>query len=83
MKILIVDTYYDKFLKTFYKINSNLKNSEYNSQLKALLNSNFGTSDAYSYYFNKNNWEAEDLIGNCLYLQKEWEKKKGGKNKKN
>ncbi len=74
MKILIVDTYYDKFLKTFYKKNTTLKNSKYDFQLKALLNTNFGTSDAYSYYFNKNNWEAKDLIVNNFFLQKEWGK---------
>ena len=74
MKILIIDTYYDKFLKTFYKKNTTLKNSEYDFQLKALLNTNFGTSDAYSYYFNKNNWEAKDLIVNNFFLQKEWGK---------
>ena len=74
MKILIVDTYYDKFLKTFYKKNPTLKNLEYNFQLKALLDSNFGTSDTYSYYFNKNNWEAKDLIVNSFFLQKEWAK---------
>ena len=74
MKILIVDTYYDKFLKSFYKKNTTLKNSEYDFQLKALLNTNFGTSDAYSYYFNKNNWEAKDLIVNNFFLQKEWGK---------
>ena len=74
MKILIVDTYYDKFLKTFYKKNTTLKNSEYDFQLKALLNTKFGTSDAYSYYFNKNNWEAKDLIVNNFFLQKEWGK---------
>ena len=76
MKILIIDTYYEKFLKTFYKKNRYLKNCEYDFQLNALLNSNFGTSDTYSYYFNKNNWEAKDLIVNCLLLQKEWGKKK-------
>ena len=74
MKILIIDTYYDKFLKTFYKKNTTLKNSEYDFQLKALLNTKFGTSDAYSYYFNKNNWEAKDLIVNNFFLQKEWGK---------
>ena len=74
MKILIVDTYYDKFLKTFYKKNPTLKNSAYALQLQALLNSNFGTSNAYSYYFNKNNWEAKDLIVNSFFLQKEWGK---------
>ena len=76
MKILIVDTYYDRFLKLFYKRNPNLKNCEYDFQLKALLNSNFGTSDTYSYYFNKNNWEARDLIVNCLFLQRKWGEEK-------
>ena len=74
MKILIVDTYYDKFLKSFYKKNPNLENLEYDFQLKALLSSNFGTSDAYSYYLNKNNWEAIDLIVNSFFLQKAWGK---------
>jgi len=76
VKILIVDTYYDKYLEIFYKKNPDLKKCEYDFQLKALLNSNFGTSDAYSYYFNKNNWEACDLIVNCLFLQNEWCKNK-------
>ena len=76
MKILIVDTYYDKYLKIFYKKNPNLKNCEYDFQIKSLLNSNFGTSDTYSYYLNKNNWEASDLIVNCLILQKKWAENK-------
>ena len=76
MKILIVDTYYDRFLKIFYKKNPNLINCEYDFQLEALLNSNFGTSDTYSYYLNKNNWQASDLIVNCSFLQREWVKKK-------
>ena len=74
MKILFVDTYYEKFLKSFYKKNSNLKNNEYEKQLNHLLRSNFGTSDSYSYYFKKNNWEAKDLIVNCISIQKEWAK---------
>ena len=72
MKILFLDTYYDRFLKSFYKKNNDLKKNNYESQLKALLDSKFGTSDAYSYYFKKNNWEAQDIIVNCLNIQKEW-----------
>ena len=70
MKILFVDTYYKKFLKSFYEINPNLKKSNYDNQLFSLLNSNFGTSDSYSYYFKKNDWEAKDIIVNCLPIQK-------------
>ena len=77
MKILFVDTYYNKFLKSFYEINPNLKKSKYDDQLFSLLNSKFGTSDSYSYYFKKNDWEAKDIIVNCLPIQKEWGKKKG------
>ena len=76
MKILFVDTYYDKFLKSFYKNNPNLKKNEYEYQLNNILKSNFGTSDCYSYYFKKNNWESKDIIVNCISIQKEWAKEK-------
>lgn len=72
MKILLIDTYYDKFLKSFYNKNINLEKKEYYYQKNSLLNSCFGTSDSYSYFLRKNNWEAEDLIVNCFPLQKKW-----------
>ncbi len=72
MKILLVDTYYDNFLKTFYKNNKYLKSSNYERQLEKLLEESFGTSDSYSFFLRKNNIEAEDLIVNCRSLQKAW-----------
>ncbi len=72
MKILLVDTYYEEFLKTFYKKNKYIKNSNYERQITSLLQENFGTSDSYSFYLRKNNIEAEDIIVNCRSLQKIW-----------
>ena len=72
MKILFIDTYYENFLKSFYKRNINLINLNYEKQLSSLLNYKFGTSDSYSYYFKQNDWEAKDLIVNCSTLQKKW-----------
>ena len=74
MKILIVDTYYDKFLKTIYKKNPDLNNSNYHNQIKHIFDYSFGTSDSYSHYLNKNKIEAKELIVNCLPLQKKWAK---------
>ena len=75
MKILIVDTYYDKFLKTIYKKYPQLKNNNYKNQISKLLASSFGTSDSYSYFLKKNKVEAKELIVNCLPLQKSGQKK--------
>ena len=72
MKILLVDTYYDNFLKTFYKNNKYKNESNYEKQITSLLEENFGTSDAYSFFLRKNNIEAKDLIVNCRNLQKTW-----------
>tara|TARA_B100001989_G_C24523709_1_gene457364 strand:- start:146 stop:1273 length:1128 start_codon:yes stop_codon:yes gene_type:complete len=72
VKILLVDTYYENFLKNFYKKNKYLNNSNYEKQLENLLKEDFGTSDSYSYFLRKNNIEAEDLIVNCQSLQKAW-----------
>ncbi len=72
MRILFVDTYYENFQKAFYKKNKNLKNSNYKTQLNALLDASFGTSDAYSHYLKKDNILAKDLLVNCINLQKKW-----------
>ncbi len=72
MKILLVDTYYDKFLKTFYEKNLYQKNFNYSEELSKLLDTSFGTSDSYSFYLKKNKIEAEDLIVNSLPLQNKW-----------
>ena len=72
MRILFIDTYYKNFQNAFYKKNKSLKKCSYKIQLNALLNESFGTSDSYSYYLNKENIIAKDLLVNCENLQQKW-----------
>jgi len=77
VKILIVDTYYEDFLKDFYQQNTISKDNSYEIQKKYLINSCFGTSDFYSHNLNKIGVEAEELIVNCSASQKRWAKENG------
>ena len=72
MKILIVDTYYPAFLSNFYASDSSMENLTYESQIEALINQCFGTSDFYSRHLNALGCEARDLIVNCVPLQVAW-----------
>jgi spore maturation protein CgeB len=72
MKILIVDTYYPAFLARFYAARPGLSEVQYPAQRQALLDACFGTSDFYSRHLNDLGCEAEDLIVNCLPLQRSW-----------
>lgn len=74
MKIVIVDTYYAAFLARFYAQQSELASADYPTQLQALLNACFGTSDFYSRHLNALGCEAQDLIVNCVPLQRTWAK---------
>lgn len=72
MKIIIVDTYYPAFLARFYEQNEVLSKSGYSTQLQALISACFGTSDFYSRHLNALGCDAQDLIVNCVDLQKSW-----------
>lgn len=72
MKILFLDTYYPGFLAEHYKHSPHLREEAYAPQLAALLNRNFGTSDAYSVPLNGMGHQAADLIVNCSDLQSAW-----------
>lgn len=72
MKVLIVDTYYPAFLARFYAQHAGLNDADYLTQQQALLNACFGTSDFYSRHLNALGCEAQDLIVNCVPLQKAW-----------
>jgi spore maturation protein CgeB len=74
MKILIVDTYYPAFLAHIYTQKKWLYSSNYQTQLRTLLDSCFGTSDFYSRHLNKLGCEAQDLVVNCQILQQTWAK---------
>ena len=72
MKIIIVDTYYAAFLARFYARREGLAGADYQTQLRALLDACFGTSDFYSRHLNALGWEAQDLVANCVQLQRAW-----------
>jgi spore maturation protein CgeB len=72
MKIVIVDTYYPAFLTRFYAHQNGLAATDYSTQLQALLNACFGTSDFYSRHLNSLGCEAQDLVVNCITLQQAW-----------
>lgn len=72
MKILIVDTYYPAFLARLYAQQGSLSAADYQTQLQALLNACFGTSDFYSRHLNALGCEAMDLVVNCVPLQQAW-----------
>lgn len=74
MKILIVDTYYAAFLACFYARQEELANADYQTQLQALLDACFGTSDFYSRHLNALGCETQDLVVNCVPLQQAWAK---------
>jgi len=72
MKILIVDTYHPAFLASLYAQNDGLAQIDYPTQLKALLEACFGTSDFYSRHLQTLGCDAQDLVVNCLPLQQVW-----------
>jgi len=74
MKILIVDTYYAAFLARFYASREGLNSADYPTQLQSLIDACFGTSDFYSRHLNELGCEAQDLVVNCVPLQKRWAK---------
>lgn len=77
MKILILDTYYERFLTRFYSKNPEIQALDYRAHLKRLMALRFGTFDAYSHYFKLNGHEAEEIIINDGQLQAKWAKENG------
>jgi spore maturation protein CgeB len=74
MKLLIIDTYYAAFLAHFYANQDDLDKADYQTQLQSLIDACFGTSDFYSHHLNELGCEAQDLVVNCVPLQKRWAK---------
>jgi len=72
VKIALLDTYYPRFLSEHYRNHHQLAEGDYEKQLKDLLSCAFGTSDFYSRHLNNMGHDAQDLIVNCLPLQKTW-----------
>jgi spore maturation protein CgeB len=72
MRVVILDTYYPRFLKTFYAKHAGLRHAPAQEQNQALLKAAFGTSDFYSRHLKSLGVDAHDLIVNCVPLQKTW-----------
>lgn len=72
MKVLVVDTYYQAFLRSAYEASPGLGRLPYEEQRAALLALRFGTSDFYSRNLRALGHEAEEVIANCEPLQHAW-----------
>jgi len=72
VRIAIIDTYYPAFLANFYARQTHLEGQDYQTQLQALLDACFGTSNFYSSHLNNLGCETHDLVVNCIPLQKAW-----------
>jgi len=72
MKVVILDTYYPRFLKSLYAEHAGLRNVPSQEQTQALLKAAFGTSDFYSRHLKSLGVDAQDLVVNCVPLQKAW-----------
>jgi hypothetical protein len=72
MKVVILDTYYPRFLKSFYGSHSGLRSASSQEQIQTLLKAAFGTSDFYSRHLKLLGVDAHDLVANCVPLQKAW-----------
>lgn len=77
MKVLILDTYYQAFLKATYAGHPGLAQRPYDAQLQLLLDQCFGTSDFYSSHLVAMGHDAKDLVINCAPLQSAWAREHG------
>jgi spore maturation protein CgeB len=77
MRILIVDTCYPAFLARHYEANPGLAAQSYEVQWRALMDTFFGTADAYSHYLEELGHEAHEVVANCEPLQRAWAREHG------
>ena len=77
MRIVLVDTYYRRFLSKHYDDRPGLAAAPYAKQLQSLIEGRFGTSDFYSSHLLDLGWEASDLVVNCRPLQAAWARENG------
>jgi hypothetical protein len=77
MRILIVDTCYPAFLATHYARQPELRERSYDEQWCALMDTCFGTFDAYSHHLAPLGHEAHEFVANCEPLQRAWAEERG------
>jgi len=74
MRITLLDTYYPRFLAAHYAAHPELADQPFTDQRQSILDQVFGTSDFYSRHLLAMGHDAQDLVVNCLPLQKTWAK---------
>jgi hypothetical protein len=77
MNILIIDAYYDNFLRSFYSCHPEVDTLDFDAHRALLMAQHFGTSDAYSYNLKKLGHEAQEIITNDDRLQLKWAQENG------
>ncbi|QHE83757.1 CgeB family protein [Hydrogenophaga sp. BPS33] len=79
MRILLLDTYYPRFLSALYEREQDLATKPFDMQRQVLLDQVFGTSDFYSRHLRAMGHDAQDLIVNCKPLQRAWAREHGAR----
>jgi spore maturation protein CgeB len=77
MRVLIVDTCYSAFLAAHYRGHPGLSLKPYADQWRALMDTSFGTSDAYSYELGRLGHDAHEVVVDCEPLQAAWAREHG------
>jgi spore maturation protein CgeB len=77
MRVLIVDTCYAAFLAAHYRRRPGLSLRPYDEQWRALMDTSFGTSDAYSHELGLLGHDAHEVIVDCEPLQTAWAREHG------
>jgi spore maturation protein CgeB len=72
MRILVVDTCYPAFQAAHYNRHEGLADRTYEEQWRALMETFFGTADAYSYYLGELGHPAHEVVVDCAPLQTAW-----------
>jgi spore maturation protein CgeB len=79
MRILIIDTCYPAFLERHYAGRPELSELGYEAQWRALMDTCFGTFDAYSHHLAPLGHEAHEVVANCEQLQRAWAAEHGAR----
>jgi spore maturation protein CgeB len=77
VKILIIETYYPAFLRSFYSDRPGLERRPYPEQWRALMDRCFGVADFYSTNLARLGCEAAEVVANAKPLQHAWAREHG------
>jgi spore maturation protein CgeB len=72
MRIVTLDTHYQRFLDSLYQATPGLEEQPYEQQLATIMRTRFGASDVYSTSFRALGHEAVDIVPNCEQLHRAW-----------